>query len=131
VIIDTSALLAIVLGESDRVAYVDALTEAPSRRMSAANWLEATLVLEGCANAIALDRFEAFVAEAKIELVPVSIEQAGLARHAFRLYGRGRHRACLNFGDCFAYALAKETAFPLLFKGSDFTHTDIEPALKD
>ena len=130
-IIDTSALLAIVLGEDDRGVYLDALLEAAERRMSVANWLEAAMVVEGRGNAIAADRLDTFVKEAEIVLTPVSVDQAKLARHAFRLYGRGRHPARLNIGDCFAYALARETASPLLYKGDDFIHTDVEPALKD
>ncbi len=78
-----------------------------------------------------MGRFEDFIRDAQVELVPVSQPQASTARRAWSLFGRGIHPAKLNFGDCFAYALAKETREPLLFKGADFAQTDIEPALKD
>jgi len=130
VIVDSSALLAIVLREADRERYVDAILAA-SARMSIANWLEATMVVDRKGSQVAISRFEDFIRDAQIELVPVSMSQAGMARSAWRIFGRGVHPAKLNFGDCFAYALAKETREPLLFKGRDFAQTDVEPALKD
>ncbi len=120
-----------MLQEPDSDAYLDAVMTAPVRRMSVANWLEATMVVDGRGTDNAIARFEEFMDGARIELVPVSLGQATIARRAWRVYGRGNHRARLNYGDCFAYALAKETGEPLLFKGDDFSQTDIESALKD
>jgi ribonuclease VapC len=131
VILDSSAILAIVLGEPDRFRFVDALLEAVPRRMSVANWLEATMVVDRKGGALSVSRFEDFMHDAQIELMPVSVSQAAIARHAWRLFGRGNHPARLNYGDCFAYALAKESREPLLIKGDEFAQTDIEPALKD
>jgi ribonuclease VapC len=99
--------------------------------MSVSNWLEATMVVDRRGNGVAASLFEGFMQDARIELMAVSLAQAGIARTAWRTYGRGSHSARLNYGDCFAYALAKETREPLLFKGTDFAQTDIEPALKD
>jgi ribonuclease VapC len=131
VILDSSAILAIVLRESDRIRFIDAMLETAPRRMSVANWLEATMVIDRRGGALSISRFEDFLRDAEIELIPVSVSQAMIARHAWRTFGRGIHPARLNFGDCFAYALAKETREPLLFKGNDFAQTDVEPALKD
>jgi ribonuclease VapC len=131
VILDASAILAIVLREPDRFRFVDALLETAPRRMSVANWLEATMVIDRRGGALSISRFEDFVRDAGIELMPVSVSQATIARLAWRTFGRGAHPARLNYGDCFAYALAKETREPLLFKGNDFAQTDVEPALKD
>ncbi len=86
------------------------------------------MVVDRKGTQMAISRFEDFIHDARIELVPVSVSQAGMARSAWRTFGRGGHPAKLNFGDCFAYALAKETREPLLFKGSDFAQTDVEPA---
>ena len=101
------------------------------RRMSVSNWLEATMVVDRRENAIAASLFEGFMQDGRIELMPVSVAQAGTARTAWRTFGHGIHPARLNYGDCFAYALAKEIRELLLFKGDDFAQTDIEPALKD
>jgi ribonuclease VapC len=131
VIIDSSALLAIVLKEPERERYVDAILATPLRMMSVANWFEAAMVLDSRGDPIAAARFQEFIRLAGIALQPVTLRQAEAAREAWRVYGRGRHKAFLNFGDCFAYALARTEREPLLFKGNDFVHTDIEPALKD
>lgn len=130
-IIDSSAVLAIFLQESDGRRYLRAVMDADSRRMSVSNWLEATMVVDRRGNDIAVNWLEDFIQNAQIELMPVSISQATIARRAWRIFGRGVHPARLNYGDCFAYALAKETREPLLFKGNDFAQTDVEPALKD
>ena len=130
-IIDSSAVLAIVLEEADQERFVDAIVDAPLRRMSVSNWLEATMVVDRRGTPFAADRLEEFIRDAKIELMPVSVTQGELARRAWRTFGRGLHPARLNYGDCFAYALAKETGEPLLFKGNDFAQTDIGPALRD
>ena len=98
--------------------------------MSAANWLEATIVVESRGDPLSTQSLDRFVRDAQIELVAVTVEQTGLARIAWREYGRGNHPARLNFGDCFAYSLAKMRQEPLRFKGDDFAQTDIEPALK-
>jgi ribonuclease VapC len=131
VIIDASAVLAIFLREHDGRRYLRAVMDAEPRRMSVSNWLEASMVVDRRGNALAVNWLEAFMRDAQIELVPVSIPQAEIARRAWRVFGRGVHPAKLNYGDCFAYALAKETREPLLFKGDDFAQTDVEPALKD
>jgi ribonuclease VapC len=131
VIVDSSAILAIVLREPDRFRYVDAMLESTSCRMSVANWLETTMVVDRKGSPVSISRFEDFLHDAHIELMPVSVSQATIARMAWRSFGRGFHRAKLNYGDCFAYALAKEMREPLLFKGNDFAQTDVEPALKD
>lgn len=130
-IIDSSAVLAIFLQESDGRRYLRAVMDADSRRMSVSNWLEATMVVDRRGNDLAVNWLEDFMHDAQIELMPVSVSQATIARRAWRTFGRGVHPARLNYGDCFAYALAKETREPLLFKGNDFAQTDVEPALKD
>jgi len=99
--------------------------------MSVSSWLEATMIVDRRGNALAVNLFEDFMRNAEIELMPESISQATIARHAWRTFSRGVHPARVNYGDCFAYALAKEAREPLLFKGNDFAPTDIEPALKD
>jgi ribonuclease VapC len=131
VIIDSSAVLAVVFREPDGRKYLRAILDGTPRRMSVSNWLEATIVVDRRGNGVAASLFEGFIQDARIELMAVSLTQAGIARTAWRTYGRGNHSAKLNYGDCFAYALAKETREPLLFKGADFAQTDIEPALKD
>jgi ribonuclease VapC len=126
-IIDASALVALVRVESDADRFFRALsgTREP-KRMSAANWLEAAIVIDGSKSPIASRRFDEAVAEAGIVIEPVTLEQADIARAADRDFGKGSgHPAQLNFGDCFAYALAKSMREPLLFKGDDFAHTDV------
>lgn len=130
-IIDSSAVLAILLQESDGRRYLRAVLDAEPRRMSVSNWLEASMVVDRRGNALAVNWLEDFMRNARIELMPVSVSQATIARRAWSTFGRGVHPARLNYGDCFAYALAKETREPLLFKGNDFAQTDVEPALKD
>jgi ribonuclease VapC len=131
VIIDSSAMLAIIFREFDGRRYLRAILADQSRRMSVSNWLEATMVVDRRGNALAINRLETFMERAKIELIPVSVSQATTARRAWQMFGCGVHPAKLNYGDCFAYALAKETSEPLLFKGNDFAQTDVESALKD
>ena len=97
--------------------------------MSVANALEASIVVEGRGGAEAGDELDAFLQSAGIELTPVTTEHLVAARRAWRRFGKGNHAAALNFGDCFAYALAETTGESLLFKGNDFTRTDIPPAL--
>ena len=128
-VIDTSAIIAILTGEPERQVFNDAVENAGSRVMSAASFVEASIVIQSSRGYDGLRDFDLFVASAGIEILPVDLEQARVAREAFRRYGKGRHPAALNYGDCFSYALAKTTGFPLLFKGDDFAGTDIEPAV--
>lgn len=130
-IIDASALLAIVLREADGARYPDAMLGSDQRHMSVVNGLEATMVIEGRGDTVASSRFDEFFGMAAIRLLPVSVEQAMAARQAWRDFGRGKHKAALKFGDCLAYGAAKAEGQPLLFKGNDFPQTGIEPALKD
>ena len=127
-IIDTSAVVAILLDESDAARYERAISVAWPRRMSMVALLETTMVVEGRSGPAAGDDLDLFLQEAEIELMPVTLEHVEAARRAWRRFGKGNHPAALNFGDCFAYALAKTTGEPLLFKGDDFVHTDIEAA---
>jgi ribonuclease VapC len=100
--------------------------------MSAANHLEAAVVIDSARDPVASRRFDQFIAEAGIQVDPVTLSQARIARDAYRDYGKGSgHKSSLNFGDCFGYALAKETNEPLLFKGDDFSNTDIASALSN
>jgi ribonuclease VapC len=131
VIVDTSALIAIMRDEPEARAMAEAIEGATERQLSAANWLEAAVVIDGSRDPVASRRFDELIDVAGIEVIPVTERQAAIARAAYRDYGKGSgHPAALNFGDCFAYALAKESGEPLLFKGRDFVHTDIAPALK-
>ena len=127
-IVDTSAVLAVLFDEPDAERYVRALAGASRCRMSAVNFLEAAVVLESRAGAAAGPNLDLLLERAPIELEPVTLEHAQAARRAWRRFGRGNHRAALNFGDCFAYALAEATREPLLFKGQDFALTDIDAA---
>lgn len=126
-IVDTSAVLAVLFGEADAAHYARMMVTASSCRLSAANFLEASIAIgrRGGANDAELDLL---VQEAGIELTPVTLQQIVRAREAWRRFGKGNHPAALNFGDCFAYALARVAGEPLLFKGEDFSRTDIEPA---
>jgi len=125
-VIDTSALLAIFLAEPERKYYFDFILNAETRIISAANVLETGIVLEARRGEAAGREFDLFVVRANLEVVSVDGEQVEIARSAWRKYGKGRHPAALNFGDCFAYALAKFLGEPLLAKGTDFAQTDIE-----
>ena len=128
-ILDTSALAAIFFGEADAPLYAKLIHGADRCLMSAANFVELCMVIEGQIGPDAGRQCDAFFRRAGIVIEPVTVEQAHLARQAFLDFGKGRHAAGLNFGDCFAYALAKSTGEPLLFKGVDFTKTDITSAL--
>jgi len=129
VILDASAVLTVLFGEEGAAQYDQAMTEAPPCRMSVVNFLEAAMVLESRIGASGERNLDAFIQETPIELAPVTVEQAYAARQAWRRFGKGNHPAGLNFGDCFAYALAETSGEPLLFKGGDFALTDIEDAL--
>jgi ribonuclease VapC len=125
-IVDTSALFAILRDEPEAKDCALAIERNPNRRVSAANFVETALVIDGSRDPIASRRFDDLVKEARIVIEPVSEAQARIAREAYRDFGKGSgHPAKLNFGDCFAYALAKTTGEPLLFKGDDFIHTDV------
>ena len=127
-IVDTSAVLAVLFREPDARRYEDAMAEAWPRRMSVVALLEAAVVVEGRGGTAAGHELDVLLETAEVELVPLTLEHAAAARHAWRRFGKGNHPAALNFGDCFAYALAKVTGEPLLFKGDDFARTDIEAA---
>jgi len=124
-VIDTSALVAIFLNEPERQTFLADIIAAETRLISAATVLEAGTVLEALRGEAAGREFDLFVVRANLQIMPVDAEQADLARSAWRRYGKGRHSAALNFGDCFSYALAKATGEPLLAKGTDFASTDI------
>ena len=127
---DTSALIAILRNEPEAKHCALAIERNEIRRVSAANFVETALVIDGSRDPIASRRFDDLVKEAQIGIEPVTEAQARVAREAYRDFGKGsRHPANLNFCDCFAYALAKTTGEPLLFKGADFIHTDIIPEL--
>jgi ribonuclease VapC len=128
-IIDTSAIAAIFFNEPDRRRFAEAMDRADRVRMSAVNFVELSIVIENQISAEALLKCDLFLQRAEVAIVSVTAEQANIARDAFRRFGKGRHPAALNFGDCFAYALAKITGEPLLFKGDDFAKTDIASAL--
>jgi len=124
-VIDTSALVAIFSNEPERRVFIDAIEAADARRISAASWVEVSIVMEVRHGAEGLRDLDLFLERANVEVVGIDRDQARAARYAFSRYGKGRHRAALNFGDCFAYALAKTFAEPLLCKGADFMHTDL------
>jgi len=129
-ILDSSAIVAILRGEPDAGTIADAIEADAVRRMSAATYFETALVIDLGRNPIVSRKLDEFIADAEIVIEPVTEEQARIARAAYRDFGRGSgHPANLNFGDCFAYALAKIKREPLLFKGNDFTHVDITPAM--
>jgi len=128
-ILDTSALAAIFFGEPEAAHYTQLIHGADRCLISAANFLELSIVIECQIGADAGRQCDAFFRRAGIIIEPVTVDQAYLARQAFLDFGKGRHPAGLNFGDCFSYALAKLTGEPLLFKGEDFKQTDITPAL--
>lgn len=129
-IIDTSALIAILRAGDDAGDMAVAIERAQVRRISAANYLETAVVIDASRDPVASRRFDELVDTAELQVEPVTHHQARIARDAYRDFGKGSgHKAGLNFGDCFAYALAKSTGEALLFNGDDFAHTDVRPAL--
>jgi ribonuclease VapC len=124
-IVDTSALVSILDQEAEAERLARAIAAASERMLSAANLVETGIVMQVRRGDEADRDLDLLLAKLKIDIIPVSGKQANLARRAFQHYGRGRHPAKLNFGDCFAYALAKDSSAPLLFKGNDFSQTDI------
>ena len=130
-IIDTSAIIAILRNEPDAAFFARAIAASTSRLMSAVNFVESAVVIDASRDPIASRKFDELVRQANISVEPVTFEQAQIARDAYRDFGRGSgHAAKLNFGDCFAYALAKTASEPLLFKGNDFAFTDVIQANK-
>ncbi|MBZ5575088.1 MAG: type II toxin-antitoxin system VapC family toxin [Acidobacteriia bacterium] len=127
-VVDTSAVLAILLAEREAGRFAQAIEDATVCRVSVASYLEAALVIDNRGDAVASREFDLFFRRAGMTIEPVTFEQAQIARQAYRDFGKGRHRAGLNFGDCLSYALAKSLDEPLLFKGADFAQTDIERA---
>ena len=126
-ILDTSAVIAILRGEPEAERFSELIERDPAPKMSVANYVEAGVVMDAPRDPVMTRQLDQFLRIAQVELQPVTIEQAKLAREAYRDFGRGSgHPARLNFGDCFAYALAKYAGEPLLFKGSDFSETDVE-----
>ena len=129
-IVDTSAVIAILKEEQDAPRFLRAVAiSTQPKRMSAANYLEAGIVVDANRNPLLSRRLDDLIVQTEIAVEPVTREQAEIARAAYRDFGKGSgHPAGLNFGDCFAYALARSTREPLLFKGDDFSRTDIAPA---
>lgn len=128
-IIDTSALVAVLLDEPERASFEKAICTQPWPRISAATYVEAGVVVDARRDPTRSRLLDALLSRADIAIEPVTAEQAVIARQAYRDYGKGSgHPAQLNFGDCFAYALAKACDEPLLFKGGDFIHTDVRSA---
>ncbi len=128
-VIDTSVLVAILLGDPDAERFARAVGDAPIRLLSAMNWVELSCLIEGRKGETGRADVEVLLRDGGFDIVSVTPQQAEIAVDAFRRFGRGRHRARLNIGDCFAYALATATGHTLIFKGDDFIHTDICPAL--
>jgi ribonuclease VapC len=128
-ILDTSALVAVLFGEPEADAFTRLIHDAERCLISAGSFLELSIVIERQAGPDAARQCDMFFRRAGIIIEPFTVEQAHIARQAFHDFGKGRHRAGLNFGDCFAYALSKVTGEPLLFKGNDFRKTDVAGAL--
>ena len=124
-VIDTSAVTAILRDEPDAKAFADAIWDAPTRSMSAVSVLEAGIVAERSKGGPGVQRLNVLLREAEIQIVPFDAEQAMAAIEGFRRFGKGNHPAGLNFGDCAAYSLARVSGEPLLFKGDDFARTDV------
>jgi ribonuclease VapC len=124
-VIDTSALIAILRGEPERRAFIEAIEATDSRYMSVATFVEVSIVIEAKHGAEGLRDLDHFTNRANIELIPLDLQQGEIARGAFSRFGKGRHRAALNYGDCFSYALAMSLEEPLLCKGDDFVHTNV------
>ena len=131
-VIDSSALLALLLGEPETEQFVSAIAEAAERLLSAASYLETAIVIAGRFGPQGPEKLDRLVSELSIEIVPVNAEQAHLGIAGFQQFGRGTgHPAALNYGDCFTYALAKFTGQSVLFKGNDFSRTDLTSAVAE
>lgn len=130
-IVDTSAIIAILRDEPEAEAFSKAIESVRVRRVSAASYVEAAAIIDGSRNPIASRRFDEFFRAASFMIEPVTAEQARIAREAYRDFGKGSgHPAQLNLGDCFSYALAKAMHEPILFKGRDFSRTDLDAAME-
>lgn len=127
-IVDTSAVLAVLLDEEEAEAFMELLLRSDDCLMSSVSFVEASIIAESNGGDGGVRQLDAFLRTAEISVEPVSQEQAFAARQAYSDFGKGRHPAGLNLGDCFSYALAKVSGVPLLFKGDDFRKTDIAPA---
>ena len=128
-IVDTSAVLAILFADDDAARYADAIAGAEERLISAANYLEAAIVVDSQIGALGGRQLDALIGRSDMRVEAVTRAHADIARQAYLDFGKGNHPAGLNFGDCFAYALSKSTGLGLLFKGNDFSRTDVRPAL--
>jgi ribonuclease VapC len=128
IVVDSSIIVAIIREESDAAIWVDVLDKTPHVFMSVISYVETNMVIAGRWSDARLGRVDATLKALHVRVVPVTLNQGNVALAAFLRFGRGRHSAGLNIGDCFAYALAKSRDLPLLFKGDDFAKTDIVPA---
>lgn len=128
-VIDTSALIAILFGENEAFSFIQALSEDSRKLISAFNHLEAAIVVEAKKGESGGRELDLILHRAQVEVIAMNYEQAEIARAAWRKFGKGNHPAGLNIGDCCAYALAKYSEEPLLFKGNDFSRTDIRAAV--
>lgn len=128
-IVDTSAVLAILFADDDAARYADAIAGAEERLISAANYLETATVVDSQIGALGGRQLDALIGRSEMRVEAVTRAHADIARQAYLDFGKGNHPASLNFGDCFAYALSKSTGLGLLFKGNDFSRTDVRPAL--
>lgn len=127
-VIDTSAVVAILFDELEAPWFEELIALDPVRLFSAASLLEVAMVVESALGPDGARELDLLVHKGKLDIVPVTAEQAAAGRRAWRRYGKGRHPAGLNYGDCFSYALSQVSGEPLLFKGDDFTKTDLRPA---
>lgn len=128
-VIDTSALVAILSDEPERARFVEAIESDPIRLIAAVTLVETSLVLESRYGSDAVDDLDLLLTKIEAQVVPFTPSDVAAARAAYRRFGKGRHAAGLNFGDCFAYALSAGTGEALLFKGADFIHTDLPRVL--
>lgn len=129
-VLDTSALIAILAAEPEADVFADAIVDATNRMLSAGSLLETAIVIEARHGIAGSEKLDELLQAAEVRIEPVTADQVSVARLAYRTYGKGRHPAGLNYGDCFAYALAKISGEPLLFKGEDFSRTDIAVAFE-
>ena len=127
-ILDSSAIVAVLRDEPESPRFTKAIAAGDTIHTSAVSYVESAVVIETGGDAVASRRFDDFFRVSQVVIEPVTVRQAEIAREAYRDFGKGRHKAGLNFGDCFAYALARDLDEPLLFKGNDFRHTDVEVA---
>ncbi len=124
-VIDTSAIMAIIYGEPEELIFIELINDTEECLLSSPSYVEASIVLVTKHGQQGIENLNLLIAALSITIVPFTVEQAQLASEAFLKFGKGRHPAKLNMGDCFSYALAKSTNQPLLFKGNDFIHTDV------